>query len=155
MHAFSEPKHTLNCVTFNYSSNLFVMLELEGRFHPLDHPSLTEPVWTRWEWPLPERKQHRTAYAEILVQGLPHSYRTQWVCERERERALAKIQVWRLLIRLDNCGGGLMYSTKQVCNISWHLKRADVTGRSDVKGFSQDIIKIRQCVLQVTVHTPL
>ncbi len=93
---------------FNYSSSLTVMLVLEGRFHPLDHPSLTEPVWTRWEWLLPERKQHRTAYAEILVQGLQHSYRTQWVCVGESERALAKILLWRLLIRLDKCGGGLM-----------------------------------------------
>ncbi len=30
------------------------------------------------------------------------------VCVGESERALAKILLWRLLIRLDKCGGGLI-----------------------------------------------
>lgn len=77
-------KHTENVMTM---SNLR-WIKFEGRLNLSNHLSQAELVWTRWEWLPPERKRHRTAYTEILVQGLPHSWGPVSLCVCERETAL-------------------------------------------------------------------
>lgn len=109
---------------FNYSSNLTGMLELEGQLHPSDHPSLTKPVWTRWEW-LGREKGAQDSLCWNTSAGITTQLQ-DCMCVWEREKECLVRHERHLVIRLENCCGGFICSAKQVHAVTWHLKRADV-----------------------------